>query len=165
MRSDFPPRPKPEVKIEWFSHVRRPLEWSLGTEYLFSYSQSSLQARDLGKKPIFVTEVGIPVTFKAKQTFQETERFPVFWEWNFGDGLKGYGQEVQHVWSLAYPKGTQVVLTVTDNKGAKWRTREPMYIEPPTITPVLIDPKFILQISDYDPPETAPSENPPSKLL
>lgn len=160
----FAPKATPEVAIEWQSDTRRPFVWGLGTppfeeptesdpilRYV-SYSSEALDAgiddpvapRPSGKKPIYLTEKGSNVVFSVRQSFKETKCFPVFWEWDFGDGYKAYGEQVSHTYSVIAPQGIQVVLTVTDNKGRKWRAREQMYVYAPSITPVLVDPRRIL---------------------
>lgn len=143
----FSPWPKPDISIEWFTHIRDPLSWSLGTppNSTFEYGEADLIARGFnGKDPVFVTEVGEEIVFRVKEDFRQTRLFPVFWEWSFGDGVREYGREVRHVYSMPSPEGIQVVLTVTDNKNRKWRAREQMYIQPESTRPVLVDWNDIL---------------------
>ena len=165
MRKHFLPKPDPEVSIQWSSSIQRPFNWGLGSPpysdavspedpvlHFVDYSENSLNSRFShpqaprpdGSNAVFVTEIGTDIVFTAIYRFAETGCSPVFWEWNFGDGIRGYGVEVTHSYALPAPQGIQVVLTVTDTKGRKWRAREQVYVQERSITPVLISSDKLL---------------------
>ena len=155
----FAPKPTPEVSIRWTSESRRPFVWGFTPPYspptesepvlrYVDYSPSALATgftnavapRPSEDNAVFLVEKNEDVVFTAYQNFNDTKAFPVFWEWSFGDGKRAYGEQVVHSYDLLAPQqGVQVVLTVTDNKGRKWRARQQMYVVEPDITPVLID--------------------------
>ncbi|WP_028058409.1 PKD domain-containing protein [Candidatus Solirubrobacter pratensis] len=65
----------------------------------------------------FSTQVNTLITFEG--SFLPPPGPPrsiVRWEWNFGDGTKGVGQTVAHVFTTASP-GVRVTLRTTDNFG------------------------------------------------
>lgn len=160
----FAPKPTPEISIQWSSDKRRPLIWGFTPPYspptesdpvlrYVDYSENVLDGdfndpiapRPSGDNAVFVVDKGEQITFSTYQNFEDTKCFPVFWEWSFGDGKRAYGKDVTHIYDLLAPqKGVQVVLTVTDNKGRKWRARQQMYIVAPDVTPVFIDLDSIL---------------------
>jgi hypothetical protein len=156
----YRPKPKPDVRIEWRDpRSQAVLEWSIvpegaGSPETFGYDLSdersvTLPNGDAANVPITevvrYSEVGSLITFTAKHDFDGTESFPVFWEWSFGDGFRAFGEQVTHSYSSLSPSGQfQAVLTVTDNKGRKWRARRAMYIVPSTIKASLIGSDTLL---------------------
>lgn len=132
MRSRFAPKSKPKVRIEWSSFTRFPLVWGIG-EDVFTYDD------------IYGVDADRLVTFEAVTDFTDTGCFPVAWEWSFGDGVEAYGVTVTHSYTTPCSEGIQAVLTVTDNKGRKWRARAPMYIhESATKAMAVIDGDMIV---------------------
>jgi hypothetical protein len=155
----FAPKPTPDVSIRWRSNKRKPFVWGFTPPFeapteanpvlrYVDYSAETLSANvedPIAPRPdednaVFVVEKGEMISFEAHQQFADTKCFPVFWEWAFGDGARAYGEQVTHAYEILAPQqGVQVVLTVTDNKGRKWRARQQMYVVVPETTPVLID--------------------------
>jgi hypothetical protein len=132
MPLDFRPRATPDVRIEYRSS-RTPFNWVLGDETVGYGKENFVGGRNFGaKNAVYFTELDQPVQFSAITDFSGTERFGVFWEWDFGDGFSFRGSEAAvHSYSLLSLEGrdtVQVVLTVTDNKGGKWRARAQVYL-------------------------------------
>jgi hypothetical protein len=163
----FAPKPTPEVSIQWSSDSQNPLIWGLGSPPYGTPSESdpilryvnygaselddnfedAIAPRPSGDNAVFVVDINSEVVFTAHQNFQDTKCFPVFWEWSFGDGFRAYGEQVSHTYSILAPEGVQAVLTVTDNKGRKWRARQQMYVVVPSVMPVLIAPDSLVVVS------------------
>lgn len=132
----FPPKAKPDVRIQWTSYLRRPLSWSIvpepvGPAQVWDYDGASRPA-------VYEIEVGEKVVFSAVTDFEDTGCIPVAWEWSFGDGRKAFGEQVVHAYTSPAPTGIQAVLTVSDNKGRRYRARQAMYIEEFSVKPVLL---------------------------
>jgi PKD repeat protein len=47
--------------------------------------------------------------------------------WDFGDGVKGYGNPITHTYKLS-GISPQAVLRVTDNYGRRWFCRQQIYL-------------------------------------
>jgi hypothetical protein len=141
MALDFKAKATPDVRIKYKSS-RTPFAWLLGDTTIGYGKEDLIGPRDLGfKNAVYWTELDQPVWFSAITDFSGTDRFPVFWEWDFGDGFSFRNSETAvHSYSLLSLEGrdtVQAVLTVTDNKGGKWRARAQVYLViPPEFKPV-----------------------------
>ncbi len=71
-------------------------------------------------------QVGGTLHFSGKKSVDKDGEI-VKYAWNFGDGTKGSGQEVDHVYES--PGTYQVVLTVTDNAGERARAKKNVQIQ------------------------------------
>lgn len=49
--------------------------------------------------------------------------------WDFGDGFKGYGSVVSHVYQVADPD-TSVTLSVVDSRNMRWSAAKPLNLYP-----------------------------------
>lgn len=146
------PKPKPDVKIIWTSRAMSPLRW--GTEgvynfdFRYGYEDFGVPPRDLGPKGAVFTGVeGEEIIFEVETSFEETGRFPVEYEWSFGDGAEGHGKSFAHTYKAPSEEGLQVVVTVTDNKGSKWRARKAIYISEGDNQPMMISDGELLVLT------------------
>jgi PKD repeat protein len=140
----FKTKATPDVRIQWTTYTRQPLAWSIiahggGSDIDFEYGPDS-------GNPFYKVEVEDPIFFSAYADFMDTGATPVAWAWSFGDGRRAFGEQVTHTYTSPVPTGTQVVLTVTDNKGRKHRARQTMYIEDFSIRPMLLDYENLLVV-------------------
>lgn len=72
----------------------------------------------------FVAEVRVPEGF-----------FVTEYEWDFGDGAKGYGETVTHMYTTPSPS-TRTRLCVTDNYGRRYCVGKPMNLYAADLTVV-----------------------------
>ncbi len=109
------PKPTPTISIDFSPH-RDAFSYSVGaTTYVPANT--------------FYAHVGEALTLTATVVLADSVReWIVGYEWDFGDGTKGFGNPVTHTYSFNNPH-TQVGLTVTDNLNRKWRARKAMYLK------------------------------------
>jgi hypothetical protein len=137
----FLPKAKPDVRIRWSANpnATTPLSWNTGDDTI-GYGPSDLTGdRAFGiDNAVYSVDRNSLVTFFAVTNFKSTGSFPVAWEWSFGDGAEGYGESVTHAYSTVSTEGVQAVVTVTDNRGRKWRARKQMYINQTAVRPMIL---------------------------
>lgn len=77
----------------------------------------------------FYAQVGATVTFTATTAFGDPlTQSALGYEWDFGDGTKGFGNPVTHKYTAPNIQ-LQVGLTVTDNNGQRFHVPKPMYLK------------------------------------
>lgn len=78
----------------------------------------------------FYVDLDTEITFTAEAAFAEADENAISYIWDFGDGYKGFGEEVGHTYTFPNPS-VQVVLLVIDNKGRHLRCRRQIYLPEP----------------------------------
>lgn len=103
-----------------------PVSWTIGV-YVFAPVDT------------FFLDASAPITFTGTATppprldpGADLDRTPVpslviEWFWEFGDGTIGYGNPVDHQYTLSN-SNTQVKLRVTDDQARKWRVEKQIYL-------------------------------------
>lgn len=81
-----------------------------------------------------VSSINTQLTFTAAGDINDAIRF----EWDFGDGTKGYGNPVTHTYTIPNPF-IRVALRVLDSDGVHKHSSKRMYLKdtsgsPPTVT-------------------------------
>jgi hypothetical protein len=89
----------------------------------FSYSSSLATYSPAGA---FYAASNTSLTFTSSVSFGRSTEYATGYEWDFGDGNRGFGASVSHTYKN--PGTTQVSLTVIDNKGRRWYTRKQLYL-------------------------------------
>lgn len=126
------PEPTPEVSFT-VSPVADQYTYTVG---LTVYSPSNAD----------VVNINADTTFVADARFPSPTRWATSYEWDFGDGAKGYGSTTTHSYLYTSPAASvQPVLTVIDNRGARWRARKELYlIDVPLVPAGLLYPSLTL---------------------
>lgn len=75
-----------------------------------------------------LVDIDTSITFTASVSFPDPTHYATSYEWDFGDGAKGYGSPTTHTYLAANPH-VQAVLTVVDNQGNRWRARKQIYLQ------------------------------------
>lgn len=108
------PEATPQIQIDFSPH-REP----------FAYSAGSVVYSPAG---VYFAHAKETITFTATVDLANpATQHIIGYEWDFGDGSKGYGNPVTHIYNLDN-ENTQVRLTVTDNKNRKWIATKAMYL-------------------------------------
>jgi PKD repeat protein len=84
----------------------------------YPYGANQPVAGAPAQPPVYLTPGQSEITFTASVRVPEGD-FIIAYEWDFGDGSKGYGQSVAHTYVAASPS-TRAVLCVTDNHGRRF---------------------------------------------
>jgi PKD repeat protein len=137
----------------WVAEPLRPLEatafldrggHSFRVEYFKETGQGAIrgnvtQLEEPGEPPVAVISgpgraaVGQPVAFSASDSRAAEGSALVVYEWDFGDGSKGSGLDITHIYQS---QGVfAVTLTVIDDKGLSDTTTEEIEIVPVPVTP------------------------------
>lgn len=67
------------------------------------------------------------ITFTASTIFDDEDEWALSYEWDFGDDSYGFGLTVTHQFK-SNNAHNQIVLTVVDNLGRRWRARKQIYL-------------------------------------
>jgi heat shock protein HslJ len=109
-------------------------------------------------------QVGQVVTFDASAS---TGQVPIInYQWDFGDGVRGTGAVVQHVYSA--PGTYRVQMTVTDRRnyrGSSALNIQITQIEPPTPQPTQAPQETPTPEPTGQPPQPTPTSEPPVEVL
>lgn len=76
----------------------------------------------------FLVNINTTITFTASAEFPDATSWATAYEWDFGDGIKGYGSPATHAYQTVNPD-IQVVLLMIDNHGKRWRARNQLYLQ------------------------------------
>lgn len=107
-----PVRHDPQILIDT-DPAGDPFTWSDGTT---TYTSGA-----------FYTARDTEITFTATVSFFDTDQSAVGYEWQFGDGAKGYANPVAHTYTSKVPT-FQVIATVIDNLGQRFHARKQIYL-------------------------------------
>jgi hypothetical protein len=92
----------------------------------------------------YYTPVSTPLTFTAQATFWD-DREPVEYQWDFGDGTKGWGNPVSHTYN-AESLFTRASLFVWDQFGREYFAIRQVYVKS-TIKLIVTQPAIAVQSS------------------
>lgn len=114
VREFKPSEATPQIQIDFSPH-QEPFAYSAGS---IVYSPDNVYYGHTLEEITFTATVklGNPATQRI-----------IGYEWDFGDGSKGYGNPVTHIYILDN-ENTQITLTITDNKNRKWVALKAMYL-------------------------------------
>lgn len=115
VRSIPQPTSTPDITIDFSPH-RESFSYSVGSTV---YSPDDTYFAHIGEEITLTATVSIP-----------DDIWIVGYEWDFGDGVKGFGNPATHTYALDNTH-MQVGLTITDNLNRKWRARKAMYLREP----------------------------------
>lgn len=107
------PRGTPTVSLDWSPHDGA-YTYTVGVTL---YSPTNA----------FYAQVNTSLTFTATISFPDSSQWAVTYEWDFGDGVKGYGNPATHSYKFA-SLHTQVVVKVTDNFDKIYTARKQVYL-------------------------------------
>lgn len=88
------------------------------------------------QSPVYLTPGQSEITFTASVRIPEGD-FIIAYEWDFGDGSKGYGNNVTHSYVAASPS-TRAVLCVTDNHGRRFCRGKQVNLRKADLTQVVL---------------------------
>lgn len=122
IRSFPTPEPTPTIKIDFEPHQE---------SYTYLLGETLVNPVNT-----FYAAVNESLTFTATIEFHVSDRYAVGYQWDFGDGSKGYSNPVTHTYTQTNVN-LQVSFIVIDNKGVEWGVRKSMYVKKTTIAEAL----------------------------
>ncbi len=109
-------RPAPEVDFDWGPQLPPYVILSEGNSYPWAINLPV--AGDPAQTTIHKAGANIELTFTAAIVLPDGD-FITEYEWDFGDGMKGYGESVAHTYKIPN-LSIRIRLYVTDNRGRRF---------------------------------------------
>lgn len=122
IRSAAPLRPKPEISFSWIPQLIAYTIQVGGNIYPWQVNQPVAGAP--GQANINRTAAQQELTFTASVRLPVGD-FVTEYEWDFGDGVKGFGASATHSYTAPAPS-TRARLCITDNHGRRFCIGKPL---------------------------------------